>query len=138
MRHTLLPIHGSKFWNFSFHEMGYYDLPAQLDYVTNKTGRPKVHYISFSLGSTAFFSGLSKRAEYNDKIGVGIIMGPSTFQMNFWHGWVQLVSPVVWVAQIFQKYAGDMAILPQFLANLLHKILPVICKWRNNSLICLL
>lgn len=60
--------------------MGIYDVPAVLDYVTNVTGHNKVHYISFSLGSTAFFAGLSKMPEYNDKIGLGIAIGPSTYQ----------------------------------------------------------
>ena len=45
----------SNYWNFSFHEMGVYDLPAFIDYVLNTTGCRKVNYIAHSQGTTQFF-----------------------------------------------------------------------------------
>lgn len=57
-----------------------YDIPAVVDYVLNVTKARKVHYLPFSLGSTSFFAGLSKRNELSDKIALGIVLGPSTFQ----------------------------------------------------------
>ncbi|ODN01621.1 Lipase 3 [Orchesella cincta] len=128
IRHSRVPVSSSKFWNFSFHEMGMYDLPAMLDYVTKITQKPKAHYIGFSMGTTLFFSGLSKRPEYSDKIGIGIAMGPSTFQKYFFNSWAKVIAPFTWFIQVFQKLAGDMPVLPQFVANLLHKILPIICN----------
>ncbi|XP_060525773.1 lysosomal acid lipase/cholesteryl ester hydrolase-like [Cylas formicarius] len=43
------------YWNFSFHELGLYDLSATVSYVKNKTGNSALIYIGHSLGSTAAF-----------------------------------------------------------------------------------
>lgn len=34
-----------RYWNFSWHEIGKYDLPASIDYIVGITGFPKIHYI---------------------------------------------------------------------------------------------
>jgi len=41
-----------KFFDFSFYEMGKYDLPAEFDYVLNVTRREKLTYIAHSQGTT--------------------------------------------------------------------------------------
>ncbi|KAF2889105.1 hypothetical protein ILUMI_17068, partial [Ignelater luminosus] len=51
-KHQTLNESNSKFWDFSFHELGVYDLPAQLNYVHQKT-KQKITYIGLSMGSTA-------------------------------------------------------------------------------------
>ena len=45
----------SKYWNFSFHEMAVYDLPANVDYIKEKTGFEKVDYICHSQGGLIYF-----------------------------------------------------------------------------------
>ena len=70
-RHTTLnPDSRSdlKFWDFSFEEIGKFDLPAIIDYVLEKTGKSRLHYIGLSQGTTIFFVMGSLRPEYNDKI----------------------------------------------------------------------
>lgn len=37
-----------KYWNFSWHEIGKYDIPATIDYILEKTNFTKVHYIGHS------------------------------------------------------------------------------------------
>lgn len=37
----------------SFHEMGYYDLPAVIHFILNKTGQEQLYYIGHSEGSTS-------------------------------------------------------------------------------------
>lgn len=39
------------YWDFSFDEMGRYDLPANVDFVRNHTNKEKVIYIGHSQGS---------------------------------------------------------------------------------------
>lgn len=41
-----------KFWDFDWQEMGMYDIPASLDYITELTNYPKVAYIGHSQGTT--------------------------------------------------------------------------------------
>ena len=45
----------SKYWNFSFHEMAIYDLPANVNYIKQKTGFDKVDYICHSQGGLIYF-----------------------------------------------------------------------------------
>jgi pimeloyl-ACP methyl ester carboxylesterase len=48
-----------KFWEFTFNEMGTYDLPAAFRYITAQTGK-KIHYIGHSQGTMSMFIALSQ------------------------------------------------------------------------------
>lgn len=67
-RHKRLHVKSPKFWNFTFHEIGYYDVPALIDYVLDKTNSAKLHYVGFSQGTLVSFVAMSTRPEYNAKI----------------------------------------------------------------------
>ena len=41
-----------EYWDFSFDEMGRFDLPANIDFVLEKTGKDKIIYIAHSQGTT--------------------------------------------------------------------------------------
>lgn len=43
------------YWDFSFDQMGRYDLPANIDFVKNQTGKDQVIYIGHSQGTTQFW-----------------------------------------------------------------------------------
>ena len=45
----------SKYWNFTFHEMAIYDLPANVYYIKEKTGFNKIDYICHSQGGLIYF-----------------------------------------------------------------------------------
>ncbi|CAK1579881.1 unnamed protein product [Parnassius mnemosyne] len=68
-----------KFWDFSFHEMGYYDLPAAIDFVLERTTERQLSAIGHSQGNTLFYVLGSTRPEYNDKIKVMIALAPVCF-----------------------------------------------------------
>lgn len=72
-----------QFWSFSWHEIGYYDLPAMIDYVlaVNQDFK-KLHYIGFSQGTTSFFVMASERPEYNEKILLMNALAPVAFMTN--------------------------------------------------------
>ena len=46
----------SQYWDFCYDEMAEFDLPANLNYVTEKTGYEKVVYIGHSQGTTQFWA----------------------------------------------------------------------------------
>ncbi|XP_055381697.1 lipase 1-like [Condylostylus longicornis] len=55
-KHSKLNYKTSReYWDFTFHEIGIYDLPALIDYILMKTSSQKLHYIGHSQGSTVFF-----------------------------------------------------------------------------------
>ncbi|XP_057665426.1 lipase 3-like isoform X1 [Diorhabda carinulata] len=52
--HLNSSISQEEYWNFSFHEMGLYDLPAIIEYISNSTNRKDILYIGHSMGCSAF------------------------------------------------------------------------------------
>ncbi|XP_046965766.1 lipase 1-like [Vanessa cardui] len=76
-RHVQLdPDKDVDFWKYSFHEIGYYDLPALIDRVLKETGAPTLTAIGHSQGNTAFYILGSTKPEYNEKVNVMIALAP--------------------------------------------------------------
>lgn len=65
-----------KFWQFSWHEIGVYDLPAMIDYTLAKTNQSDLIYVGHSQGATSVFVLLSELPEYNKKIAMVHAMTP--------------------------------------------------------------
>ncbi|XP_049818497.1 lipase 3-like isoform X2 [Aethina tumida] len=68
-----------KFWKHSWHEIGMYDLPANIDYILNVTNHEKLFYIGHSQGGTIYYVLTSEKPEYNDKIRMSAQLGPAVF-----------------------------------------------------------
>ncbi|XP_070802225.1 lysosomal acid lipase/cholesteryl ester hydrolase-like [Pituophis catenifer annectens] len=66
----------NEFWNFSFHEMGYYDIPAVINFILNKTKQQQLYYVGHSEGTTAGFISFSTWPELAERIKVFFGMGP--------------------------------------------------------------
>lgn len=81
----------SRFWNFSWHEIGVFDLPTMIDYITNVTGQKRMHYSGHSQGTTAFFVMTSVLPAYNDRIISMNALAPIAYMSH-------LKSPVVRLA----------------------------------------
>lgn len=81
-----------KYWNYSWHEIGKYDLAASIDYVLKNTSYSKAIYIGHSQGSTTFFVLTSERPEYNDKILLMIAMAPPVYMTHAENSFLQLLS----------------------------------------------
>ncbi|XP_039294802.1 lipase 1 [Nilaparvata lugens] len=77
--HVNMSVLDPKFWEFSWHEMGLYDLPGMLDYIIQWTGYPDVLYVGHSMGTTMAYVMGSMRPEYNRKIRVSIHMAPVAY-----------------------------------------------------------
>ncbi|XP_018319706.1 lipase 3-like [Agrilus planipennis] len=96
--HVNLDIKEDKedFWNFSWHEIGYYDLPAMIDYVLEETKQDKIFHIGHSQGTTSFYVMASSRPEYNAKIRAHFSLSPVVY-MN------HLVSPMLRMAALVDR-----------------------------------
>ncbi|POI33216.1 hypothetical protein CIB84_003031 [Bambusicola thoracicus] len=53
LKHKTLKPSQKEFWQFSFDEMGKYDIPAELYFIMNKTGQKDVYYIGHSEGTAS-------------------------------------------------------------------------------------
>lgn len=58
----------AKYWDFTFHEMGVYDIPKTIDYILDTTSFKQLHYIGHSQGTVVFWIMGSEKPEYMDKI----------------------------------------------------------------------
>ncbi|KAH8282128.1 hypothetical protein KR054_005722, partial [Drosophila jambulina] len=91
-----------QFWDFSFHELGMYDLPAAIDYVLARSkGYQQLHYVGHSQGTTSFFVMGSERPAYMQKIKSMQALAPVAY-------WDHIDSPIVLT---FVKYTRPIATL---------------------------
>lgn len=67
---------------FRWHEIGYNDVPAMIDYVLNETNQTEVTYVGHSQGTTSFFVMASERPEYNKKIKLMVAFAPVVYLSN--------------------------------------------------------
>ncbi|XP_035456038.1 lipase 3-like [Spodoptera frugiperda] len=92
-KHAAYDPTDERFWDFSWHEIGVYDLPAMIDYVLNVTEKSSVKYIGYSQGTTSFFVMLSERPEYNDKVSVMVALSPVAYIARAKSPVIRLMSP---------------------------------------------
>ncbi|KAL5243616.1 hypothetical protein ACI65C_011026 [Semiaphis heraclei] len=86
-------------WNYSFHELGVYDLTAVIDFILKKSEYSKLDIVGYSLGATVSFVCLSDKPEYNAKINKLALIAPAT---NF------KTSPVTAIAKQFSDILSIM------------------------------
>jgi lysosomal acid lipase/cholesteryl ester hydrolase len=72
-----------QFFDFSYEEIGIYDVAASVDYILEATGQSGLHYVGHSQGCTVFLVLASMRAEYNDKFKSVHLMAPVGYQSHF-------------------------------------------------------
>ncbi|XP_014285332.2 lipase 1 [Halyomorpha halys] len=65
-----------RFWDFSFHESGIYDLPAAIDKILEVRQVEKIFYVGHSLGTATFAVMCTAKPEYNNKIKAALLMSP--------------------------------------------------------------
>lgn len=89
----LNPNTDPEFWEYTFDEHGYFDIPAIVDYVLNATQQTKLNYIGHSQGTTDFFVMASLKPEYNAKIQVSINVAPVAYMRHIRSFIPKLISP---------------------------------------------
>lgn len=80
--HLTFSNDSSQFWDFSFHEIGFYDLAAMIDAALEISQRKQLHLIAYSEGASAALTLLSERPEYNAKMTSVNLLAPAAFMAN--------------------------------------------------------
>lgn len=80
--HEKFSHRSSEFWNFSWHEIGYFDLPAMIDFAVKKSGSKDLFYAGHSQGCTTILALLASRPEFNNLIAQMHLMAPSVFMKH--------------------------------------------------------
>uniref|UniRef100_A0A8C3KR30 Lipase n=1 Tax=Calidris pygmaea TaxID=425635 RepID=A0A8C3KR30_9CHAR len=78
LKHKTLKPSQKEFWQFSFDEIGKYDILAELCFIMNKTGQKDVYYIGTSEAAAAGFIALYTYPELARRVKVFFALGPVT------------------------------------------------------------
>ncbi|KAJ8962629.1 hypothetical protein NQ318_001022 [Aromia moschata] len=131
--HVSLPMWSSQYWNFSWHEMGTFDLPAALYYVSNITEKAgDIIYIGHSMGTTQFFVLSSVLPQVAKNVKLMIALAPVAYMTHVTSP-IRYLAPFIndldWVA----KHLGIKELLPN---DKLFKFLAFECQMKNTKKIC--
>ncbi|XP_063697756.1 lipase 3-like [Culicoides brevitarsis] len=77
--HKHLDPQSKNYWDFSWHEIGMYDVPAAINYILQKTKHKKVHYVGHSQGCTVFAVALTMHPSLNKKISGAYLLTPAIY-----------------------------------------------------------
>ncbi|NXD44208.1 LIPM Lipase, partial [Copsychus sechellarum] len=75
-RHRSLSISSEEFWDFSFHEMAMYDLPAMVGFILMQTEQEKLFYVGHAQGSSLGFIAFSSLPHLAEKIKLFFALAP--------------------------------------------------------------
>ncbi|EDS36644.1 lysosomal acid lipase [Culex quinquefasciatus] len=93
--HLKLPVESKEYWDFSWHEMGYYDLPAMIDHMLSVTNSKKLFYIGHSQGVTLYFIMTATRPECNEKVALMTALSPAVFWKHVRSPILKMIKPLV-------------------------------------------
>lgn len=92
-KHLTLQPNQQDFWDFTWEEIGIYDLPAMIDYALHVTNRDSLYYVGYSQGTTSFYVMNSLKPEYNKKIKMMFALAPVAFMANVRSPLIKMFSP---------------------------------------------
>ncbi|XP_052835592.1 lipase 3 [Drosophila gunungcola] len=113
--HTTLSTKHPNFWRFSWHEIGYYDIAAAIDYTLsteNGKGQEGIHYVGHSQGTTVMFVLMSSRPEYNKKIKTAHMLAPVAFMDHMDDFMVNTLSPYLGFSNAYSTVFCSQEFLP--------------------------
>ncbi|XP_017140068.1 lipase 3 [Drosophila miranda] len=125
--HTSLSTKHPNFWRFSWHEIGYFDIAASIDYTLsteNGKGQTGIHYVGHSQGTTVLFALLSSRPEYNAKIKTAHMLAPVAFMDHMDDIMVNTLSPYLGLNNAYSRLFCSQEFLPHndFVLALMYNI----------------
>ena len=82
LQHKSLSSKSKKYWDFSWHEIGFYDVPTMINYILKVKNVSRTFYVGHSQGTTSLLVMLSLRPEFNQKIIQAHLMAPAAFMKN--------------------------------------------------------
>lgn len=95
----------AQFFNYSFHEIGFYDMASSIDYILNTSDTQALHFVGHSQGCAAFLILTSTKPIYNSKIKLSALMAPAAFEEHTAPGFITEFSNYVeQFESIFLRY----------------------------------
>ncbi|XP_041977429.1 lipase 3-like [Aricia agestis] len=132
--HRTLRASQKEFWDFSWHEIGVYDLPVMIDHVLIVRSDRKLKYVGHSQGTTSFFVMASERPEYNDKIAVMAALSPVVYMSHLKSPVLRLLAPSSPIISSALNIIGAHEFLPNNL--LMRNVKKLLCHGTVAELLC--
>ncbi|XP_033003952.1 lysosomal acid lipase/cholesteryl ester hydrolase-like [Lacerta agilis] len=82
-RHKRFSIFQKEFWNFSFHEMAIYDIPAAINFILQKTKQKSLYYIGHSQGGALGLIAFSTMPQLAKKVKLFMAFAPAYTLVGF-------------------------------------------------------
>lgn len=129
LKHRTLSSDDPKYWDFSWHEIGVFDIPCAINYILGVSGQDKLFFVGHSQGPAAFLVMLSAKPDYNDKIMSAYLLGPGVFVHNTYksmRGATNLLAKLAKEHGLYKLQLKESALL-HFLLNFCKG--PVLSLW---------
>ncbi|KAH8354919.1 hypothetical protein KR093_001140 [Drosophila rubida] len=123
------------FWNFEWHDIGIYDLPAMLDKVLYSTGEEQLQYVGHSQGTTALFVLTSSIPLFKRRIRSAHLLAPVAWMGNMESPLAKVAGPLFGQPNALIELFGSAEFLPsskamELMGSLLcrdHAVTQVMC-----------
>lgn len=122
-RHISLSKKDKRYWDYSFHEMAEYDLPAVIDHIVetkltenrfheHRVDNHRVIYVGHSMGTSMVFAMLALNPEYNDKVRAVFALAPVAYMRHI-RSPIRLLAPFSKDFDWIMRFFGNNELLPQ-------------------------
>ncbi|CAK1555214.1 unnamed protein product [Leptosia nina] len=105
--HIKLNARDERFWNFTWEQIGLYDLPATVDYILNETNSKELYYVGFSQGTTTFYVMNALKPEYSKKVKMMFSLAPVAWLRNIREPLLKYMSRLVGYAPSYNLYTSS-------------------------------
>lgn len=128
----------SKYYDFTWDEMGKYDVPANLNYVLQHSEYDKAFYVGHSQGTTQFFVASDVIGGLGDKIAGFIGVGPVMYVGHMYSPFLRLLmaTGILELLEMLKVY--NFLLIPTYFSPLLRYVMIHMRHfvWRFIGLIC--
>lgn len=100
------------FWNFEWHDIGIYDLPAMMDYVLYNTGEDQLQYVGHSQGTTSFFVLNSMIKRFRSRIRSAHLLAPVAWMGHMESPLAKVAGPLLGQPNAFVELFGSAEFMP--------------------------
>lgn len=110
--HTSKSVFLQPFWNFSWHEIGLFDLSSMIDYVLWNTGVDQIEYVGHSQGTTTYLLLNSMVPEFSSRIIKAHLLAPVAYMYNMESPLAKVAGPLLGQPNALVGLFGSMEFMP--------------------------
>jgi len=122
MRHKIYKPNQPQFWDWTWDAFAQYDLPTEINYVLNTTGKKSLTYMGISQGTTQAFAGFSEQPSLSSKVDLFVAFAPVAYVYNQRSILLQVLS-FLELDRLIELFGDGESTIPA----VIHKLLPFIC-----------